>query len=51
MKDRRRQECVCDRSECAHSKDYPWSADPNTGHFRNLDAEAALGCGLPISSF
>jgi hypothetical protein len=50
MKDRHRQECVSDRAECAHTKDCLSSGGPNTGHFRNLDTEAALGSGLPISS-
>src|ERR1700688_4848793 len=40
MKDRHRQECVSDRAECAHSKDYRSSGGPNTGHFRNLNTQA-----------
>ena len=36
------QECVRDRAECAHSRDYLSSGDPNTGHFRDLNPESAL---------
>ena len=50
MKDCHRQECVSDRAECAHSKDYLSSGGPNTGHFRNLNTEAALGSGLPTKT-
>ena len=41
IEDRHRKECVRDRAECTHSRDYLSSGGPNTGHFRNLNTEAA----------